>query len=105
MKTPTIGRSRAAKARKLNESISYCVAIIGITWEGTEGTYSYTFDHEPTAEEIKHKAGDFQAILDYDVKQLRTIRYSDGERRIVKNVRPWANGEESIDKYCDANGC
>jgi hypothetical protein len=98
------GRSKAARARKLGESVSYHTYLIGIAWAGFEGTYDYQFDHAPTAEEVKAKAGDFQAIMDFETQAVRTIRYTDGERRIVKTVRPWAN-EDSVDKYCGANGC
>jgi hypothetical protein len=98
------GRSKAAKARKLAESITYRVAIIGIAWEGFTGTYGYSFDHEPTAQEIKAKAGDFQSIVDYETMRVTHIRYTDGDRRIHKITQPWGR-EDSIDIYCDANGC
>ena len=103
-KTRKTGRSKAAKARKLSESVSYRVYIIGWAWGGFQGTYSYTFSHEPTQKEIEHGAGDFQSVDDYEIVRLRCIHYSDGERRIVKTIRPWAN-QDSVDIYCDANGC
>ena len=104
LENAAIGRSKQAKARKLAETVSYRVAIIGIAWQGFKGTYQYSFGHEPTAEEIQRGAGDFQTVLDYETVRITLIRYTDGERRIIKITRPWEH-EESIDTYCDVNGC
>ena len=96
------GRTKAAKARKLRETVSYRVFLIGRAWGGFDGTYSYTFAHNPSESEVKAAAGDFESVEDFETQEVRTIYYTDGERRIVKTVRPWSN-VESIDKYCDAN--
>lgn len=53
-----VGRSKIARARKTGESVSYRVWIIGIAWQGFEGCADYTFDHEPTLEDIERKAID-----------------------------------------------
>lgn len=98
------GRSKQAKVRKLSDTVVYRVYLIGISWWGFGGTYSYSFDHLPTEDEITTKAGDFQSITDYEVEQRRTIHYTDGELNIIKIVRPWAR-VQSVDTYCDANGC
>ena len=99
-----VGRSKAAKAKKLGEFTTYRVYVIGYTWEGFKGTYSYTYDHEPTEQFIKARAGDFESLVDWQVVQHRKIMYSDGERTIVTKVRDWQL-EDSVDVYCDANGC
>ena len=98
------GRTKAAKARKLRETVSYRVFLIGRAWGGFDGTYSYTFAHNPSESEVKAAAGDFESVEDFETQEVRTIYYTDGERRIVKTVRPWSS-VESFDKYCDANGC
>lgn len=97
------GRSKAAKARKLATSVSFRVALIGTTWQGFVGTYSYTFNHAPSGEEVVARAGDFQSIHDYETVSVTLIQYTDGERRIVKVVRPWQL-PDSVELYCDANG-
>lgn len=104
MNTQKQGRTKQAKARKLGESVSYRVALIGVAWEGFTGTYEYSFDHEPTTEEVERRAGDFQSVTDYETVKITRIQYTDGDRRIVKIVRPWQS-QESIDLYCNANGC
>src|ERR1700690_90819 len=99
-----VGRSKAAKARKIGESTTYQVHVIGHAWGGFKGTYGYFFDHEPTEQEINAKAGDFESLIDWQIISVRTIQYNDGERRIVSVVRDW-HLSDSADFYCDANGC
>lgn len=98
------GRSKAAKARKLGEFTTYRVFVIGHAWGGFKGTYSYTYDHNPTEQFIKARAGDFESLIDWQIMAHRRIVYSDGERTIVTKVKDWQL-EDSVDFYCDANGC
>lgn len=98
------GRTKQARARKIGETVSYRVWIVGYTWEGFKSAYDYHFARIPTREEIERKAGDFQSVEDYQVYETRTIHYTDGERRIGKIVRDWTNPESS-DFCCEAYGC
>lgn len=104
MNTQKQGRTKQARARKIGESVSYRVWIVGHTWEGFKGSYSYIFNHEPTADEIVKGAGDFQGVIDYQINRITTIHYTDGERRIVKIVRDW-DSLENGEFCCDAYGC
>ena len=99
-----MGRSKAAKARKLGEFTTYRVYVIGQTWGGYKGTYSYTYDHLPTEQFIKARAGDFASLTDWQIVSERKIVYSDGERKIITKVRDWQL-PDSGDFYCDVNGC
>jgi len=83
------GRSKAARDRKLSESTGYRVDVVGILWQGTEGSTSYTFSYLPTPEQITQRAGDFQSILDYQVTAVTSIQYVDGYRVIRRVVEPF----------------
>jgi hypothetical protein len=99
-----LGRSKAAKARKLNVSLNYRVDIIGFTWEGFEGTYSYSFDHEPTSKEIRSKAGDFQEIKDYCITAVRRTQFPDGYRIQHTVVEPWKRDESDLQFMASQEG-
>lgn len=96
------GRSKQAKARKLSTSTYYQVSLLGIAWQGFTGTYVYTFNHDPTLKEVNARAGDFQHVIDYETIEVKTIQYTDGDRRIIKTVRPW-EFYDSEEKFLDAN--
>ena len=101
------GRSKQARARKIDESVCYRVWVVGMLWQGTKGATSYNFmspSQEPTEQQVLERAGDFSDVLDYEIVKIRTITYTDGDRRIVKVVRPW-NSVENGEFCCDVYGC
>jgi hypothetical protein len=93
------GRSKAAKARKLNTSITYRVDLIGWAWGGFKGTYEYTFDHEPSAKEIRSRAGDFESIEDYQVTAEIRTQLADGYQLRHKTVEPWKREESDLEFF------
>ena len=94
--TPVAGRSKAARAQRLGTSISYRVDLIGLTWGGFTGTYSYTFDDDPSAKEIRSKAGDFQTIDDYKVTADIRTQLVDGYQLRHKIVEPWKRKKSEL---------
>lgn len=100
----TLGRSKAAKGRKVNTSIVYRVDLIGQTWEGYDGTYSYSFDHQPTAKEIRSKPGDFQGIKDYSITAVIRTQLTDGYQVRHKIVKPWKREESDLEFFASQNG-
>jgi|SRR6266851_68640 len=98
---PAIGRSKAAKARIIGQSTGYTVNIIGVTWEGYEGTYTYTFPYLPTQHQITQRAGDFQSIKDYETVAVTHTDYVDGYRVRRKIVDHWQHSE-SADQWTDS---
>jgi hypothetical protein len=87
----------------MQESTIYTVRLIGETWEGFTSSYEYTFRHEPTAEEIKSKAGDFQSITDYQVYRQRTVGTWESETTTRELIRNWQNENNAI-AYVMAGG-
>ena len=88
--------------------MQYTVNIIGTTWGGFQSAYSYNFTQtsEPTAQEIKRKAGDFSSVDDYQIITHSTEYTRPDELTIVtthteKIVRNWQS-EESADLYLEA---
>lgn len=97
------GRTRVAKARKLSESTGYRVDLIGVTWEGIEGAYTYTFPYLPTQHQVTLRAGDFQLVTDFQITAVTNTQYVDGYRVRRKVVDKWEH-EESEEKWSDAQG-
>lgn len=41
---------------------SYDAKVSGIAWAGYKASTEYSFDHQPTREEVLAKAGDFESV-------------------------------------------
>jgi hypothetical protein len=98
-----VGRSKAAKARIVSTRTHYVVDVIGYTWEGYVGTYTYDFSTLPTQYQITLKAGDFESILDYQTREEKVIYYTDGRRLIHKTIDAWQK-PDSEEKFLDSQG-
>ena len=88
--------SKAAKARKMGTQIHYRVNLLGRTWGGFDGAYTYTFDEPPTAANIRSKAGDFESITDYSVTAIIRTQLTDGYQIRHKIVEPWKREESDL---------
>lgn len=101
MNTPKQGRTRKAKMQR-ERTVSYRVFVIGLTWAGYSATYTYDFEHSPTAQQIKAKAGDFQSLTDYAVHRITNITTfrEDGytNTKTVECVKVW-NHPDSDDTF------
>ena len=94
------GRTRRAKAQRAKDHIrtAYKVELVGQTWEGFMADYEYMFDVDPTTEQIKARASDFQSIDSYSVTKYETrVRASNTypvkrvEVKTVTHVRNWSS--------------
>ncbi len=77
---------------------NYTVDVLGQTWEGLDSSYQYFFTHEPTAEEIKARACDFQSIEDYRVTCITVSGTWALETTARTVIRPWQE-EDSDTKW------
>ena len=90
-----IGRTRKVR---WDRQVAYHANIIGKTWQGLIGSYSYTFyGTEPTISQVTSKAGDFARVIDYQVvkveTQNRTMPRGWQEIRTLMVTQDWARSD------------
>ena len=92
--------TRIGRTRKIrwDRHTVYHVNIIGKTWQGLDGSYTYDlYGAEPTISSVTQNAKDFHHVTDYQVvkveTQNRTMPRGWQEIRTLEVTQDWARSD------------